>query len=352
MAKPIETKKDASARVATAGQDLVVVNNLRKHFPVQTGLIASLVNHGKIPSVKAVDDVSFTIRRGEVFGLAGESGSGKSTIGRLVLRLYEATSGKVIFDGIELKTLSDENMRRMRARMQIVFQDPLASLNPRMTLGQAIENPAQIHMPELNSDERRQRVLDILHAVGMNPPESFYNLYPHQISGGQRQRIVLARALITHPELIVADEPIAMADVSVRSILLDLMMKMKQEFDLTYLFITHDLATAKYVCDRIGVLYLGKMCEMGDLHEVYDHPLHPYTQALMAAVPVPDPLQRRTAKMPEGEIPNPINPPTGCRFHPRCPLAQEICSQKEPEMRELRPGHTVACHFAEQFLPK
>ncbi len=338
-----------NTRVATMGEDLVQVEDLRKHFPVQSGFLANLLNHGNIPSVKAVDGVSFTIRRGEVFGLAGESGSGKSTVGRLVLRLYEPTAGKVIFDGIDLQSLSAEEMRKLRSRMQIIFQDPLASLNPRMSLGQAIEHPAQIHMPELSSSQRRNRVMEIFHAVGMNPPEAFYDLFPHQISGGQRQRVVLARALITNPELIIADEPIAMADVSVRALLLDLMMSLKREFELTYLFITHDLATAKYVCDRIAIMYLGKLCEVGPLKAVYEHSAHPYTHALLEAVPVPDPLRRRTEPMPVGEIPNAINPPPGCHFHPRCPLAEQICSVDEPPLREIAPGHMVACHFAERL---
>jgi peptide/nickel transport system ATP-binding protein len=331
-------------------EELVRVEHIRKFFPLQSGLFASLFSGGQIPAVKAVDNVSFIIHKGEVFGLAGESGSGKSTVGRLVLHLLEPTSGKVIFNGIDLESLSAEEMRRMRSRMQVVFQDPLASLNPRMTIGQAIEHPAQIHMSELSATERRELVLDILSAVGMNPPPAFYDLYPHQISGGQRQRIVLARALVTHPAFIVADEPIAMADVSVRALLLDLMMDLKQKFDLTYLFITHDLATAKYVCNRIAIMYLGKLCEVGPLGDVYQYVLHPYTRALLEAVPVPDPTHRRTEPMPPGEIPNAINPPSGCHFHPRCPIARENCSVDEPLLRELRPNHYTACHYAEELL--
>ncbi len=282
-----------------------------------------------------------------MFGLAGESGSGKSTIGRLVLRLYEPTEGSVELDGVDLGSLSREELRKIRSKMQVVYQDPLASLNPRMTIGQAIiEHPAKIHLPQLSAEQRRLRVMEMLEAVGMTPPEFFYDKYPHQISGGQRQRIVFARGLITHPDLIVADEPIAMADVSVRALLLDLMMELKAEFNLTYLFITHDLATAKYVCDRIAIMYLGRIVEMGDLRDVYQNPQHPYTRALLSAVPVPDPTHRRAGPMPAGEIPDPINPPPGCGFHPRCPIAQKgICNVQEPRLLPARDGHVVSCHL-------
>jgi len=340
---------NAPAHVNEEVNKLVEVQDLRKHFPVQSGFIAELVNRGHIPAVKAVDGVSFSIHRGEVFGLAGESGSGKSTVGRLVLGLLEPTEGKVFFDGQDLSSLKPEEMRRLRSRMQVIFQDPLASLNPRMSIGEAILHPVKIHITNQWQDGRSV-VYQILEKVGLAPAEQFFDKFPHQISGGQRQRVVIARALVTTPDLVVADEPIAMADVSVRALLLDLMMRLKNELNLTYLFITHDLATAKYVCDRIAIMYLGKLCEIGPLHDVYEHSGHPYTRALLEAVPVPDPRHRRKEPMPAGEIPSAINPPSGCRFHPRCPIARPNCAVDEPTLRELRPGHLMACHYAEDLL--
>jgi peptide/nickel transport system ATP-binding protein len=324
--------------------NLVEVRGLKKWFPVQTSFIETILAR-KIDYVRAVDGISFDIKRGEVFGLAGESGSGKTTTGRLILRLVEPTEGKILFDDIDLAGLSGEEMRRMRRRMQVIFQDPFASLNPRMKIGDAIGHSLEI-FDVVRGEERRRRVQAMMEQVGLTPASVLYDKYPHQLSGGQRQRAVIARALVLHPDFIVADEPIAMADVSVRVLLLELMMQLKEELDLTYLYITHDLATAKYICDRIAIMYLGMICEIGTLEQVYRNPQHPYTQALLAAVPVPDPRARREKKVPKGEIPSAINPPSGCRFHPRCPVSEEGCSKELPRLRPVPgdEGHLVACH--------
>ena len=329
--------------MADVPDNLVEVHDLKKWFPVQHSLVENLLTRRR-EFVRAVDGLDFSIRRGEVFGLAGESGSGKTTTGRLILRLIEPTAGEIRFDNQNLTTLSREELRRLRQRMQVVFQDPYASLNPRMQIGEAIGHALVIHNIARNKAKEEQ-VVDMMERVGLVPARTIYRKYPHQISGGQRQRVVLARALIMHPDLVVADEPIAMADVSMRVLLLELMLRLKEEFNLTYVFITHDLATARYICDRIAIMYLGRIVEMGELRRIYRQPRHPYTEALLAAVPVPDPRVRRTAPIPRGEIPNPINPPSGCRFHPRCPIAEEVCSRVEPQLLSIEGDHQVACHL-------
>lgn len=324
-------------------KNLVEVRNLKKYFPVQKGFVETLLAR-KIDYIKAVDDISFNIRKGEVFGLAGESGSGKTTTGRLILRLTEPTEGKIFFNNTDISSLSPTEMRGFRKRMQIIFQDPYASLNPRMKIGDSIGHSLLIHKI-CDEDEKRKKVLNIMENVGLTPTNVLYGKYPHQLSGGQRQRAVIARALILQPDLIVADEPIAMTDVSVRATLLKLMIDLKHEFNLTYLFITHDLATTKYICDRIAIMYLGKIFETGNIYDVYSNPKHPYTEALLSAVPIPDPKARRKHLIPGGEIPSPINPPPGCRFHPRCPHTMDICSKEEPELIDLGNNHLVACHL-------
>ena len=323
--------------------EIVKVTNLKKYFEVERDIIQKLSSKTK-RYVKAVDGVSFSIKRGEVFGLVGESGSGKTTTGRLIINIIQPTEGEILFDGIDLTTLSKGEMKKIRKRMQVIFQDPYASLNPRMKIGKALIQPLEIHRIG-TPGERKDMALRLLEHVGLTPPEIIYTKYPHQLSGGQRQRVVIARALILHPEFVLADEPIAMADVSMRVLLLELMMKLKEEFNLTYLFITHDLATAKYVCDRIAIMYLGKIVEIGKLKDVFKNPLHPYTKALLSAIPIPDPEHKRKIEIPKGEIPNPINPPSGCRFHPRCPYKMDICEKEEPPLKIIDEEHSVACHL-------
>lgn len=320
---------------------LLSVRNLVKHFPIMRGIIFQK----QIGAVHAVDDISFDIHQGETLGLVGESGCGKSTTGRTILQLYRPTSGQVLFDGIDLVALKGDELRKMRRRMQMIFQDPYASLNPRMTVGEIIGEPLLIHSVA-KGKAIQERVEQLLELVGLNP--AFSNRYPHEFSGGQRQRIGVARALALQPDLIVCDEPISALDVSIQAQVVNLLEDLQHQFGLTYLFIAHDLSMVRHISNRIAVMYLGVLVELADRNELYNHPLHPYTQALLSAVPIPDPFveERRRRIILEGDVPSPVNPPSGCRFRTRCKYAKELCSEVKPEWRELQPGHFVACHFA------
>ncbi len=318
------------------------VEHLRKEFDLKVSWIKAIFK-GKKKTVKAVDDVSFEIKRGETLGIVGESGSGKTTLGRTVIRLIEPTSGKIIMDNTDLTKLKGDVLRKARRDFSIIFQDPMASLNPYMRIGKIVSHPLEIHNIG-TKQERKEKILSLFEKFNLTPPEEFYNRFPKYLSGGQRQRVVIARALITNPKFIVADEPTAMLDVSVRSQILKLMIQVKEEFKLTYLFITHDLAGAKYICDRIGVMYLGRIIEIAKKEDIFKEPLHPYTKILMSAIPIPDPNTKREKLMPKGEIPSATNIPKGCRFHTRCPFAKDICKEQEPELRDIG-GRLVACHL-------
>ena len=320
-------------------QVLLKVDHLVKHFPVLRGVFQRQVG-----AVRAVDDISFEIHAGETFGLVGESGCGKSTAGRTILQLYPATSGKVYFDGVELTATHGEDLRRLRRRMQMIFQDPYASLNPRMSISQIISEPLQVH-GVTQGEETRERVAELLTTVRLSP--DFATRFPHEFSGGQRQRIGIARSLALQPDLIVCDEPISALDVSIQAQVINLLEDLQSQFGLTYLFIAHDLSMVRHISKRVAVMYLGVIVELAEVKELYAHPLHPYTQALLSAVPLPDPAAERIRKrvILEGDVPSPVNPPSGCRFRTRCPIAQALCAQSRPEFREVAPGHWVACHL-------
>ncbi len=335
------------AETLVASKTLVDVRDLKMHFPLTQGILFQRV----IGYVRAVDGVSFSIERGQTMGLVGESGSGKTTIGRTIVRLYKPTAGQILFGDKDLASMGGEELRQARQRVQMIFQDPFASLNPRYTIGSLIAEPMHIYKVA-SGTEIRERTAELLHVVGLRP--EYIDRYPHEFSGGQRQRIAVARALSINPEFVIADEPVSALDVSIRAQVLNLLQRLQKQFDLTYLFVSHDLSVVRHVADRIAVMYLGRIVELADRDELYAAPKHPYTKALLSAVPIPDPQieKRRKRIILSGDLPSPINIPSGCRFHTRCPMAQEICREVEPvyEAKEGR-EHYAACHFSEFVTP-
>ncbi|OUC09358.1 peptide ABC transporter substrate-binding protein [Litorilinea aerophila] len=329
------------------GEPLLTVKDLKMHFPITRGIIFQR----QVGAIKAVDGISFQMYRGETLGLVGESGCGKSTTGRAILQLYRPTGGQVIFEGKDLTATKGEELRRMRRRMQMIFQDPYASLNPRMTVGSIVGEPLEVHGIGSSRKERQERVQELLKIVGLNP--YFVNRYPHEFSGGQRQRIGVARALAVNPAFIVCDEPISALDVSIQAQIINLLEDLQDELNLTYLFIAHDLSVVRHISDRIAVMYLGKIVELADRDELYENPLHPYTQALLSAVPIPDPAieRRRKRIILEGDVPSPANPPKGCNFCTRCPRVMDICREKEPAFTDLGNNHYVACFLYDEVKP-
>ena len=330
---------NGQASTAKLGEVLVDVRNLKMYFPITEGVMISRV----VAEVKAVDGLSFHINKGETLGLVGESGCGKTTIGRCILQLENATAGEIFYEGQDLNKLSQKAMSPIREKIQVIFQDPFSSLNPRMKIGDILGEPIKVHGIIADKGERDKRVQELLSLCGLNP--KFADRYPHEMSGGQRQRVGVARALALNPEFIICDEAVSALDVSIQAQVINLLEDLRDEFHLTYLFISHDLSVIRHICHRVAVMYLGHMVELAECDELYDNPIHPYTRALLAAVPIPDPTveANRAHEVVKGEVPSPINPPSGCVFHPRCPRAVDSCSKNVPEFREIKPGHWVAC---------
>jgi len=323
------------------GDYILQVEHLQKYHPIEKSFLEKMFTRNR-HFLKAVDDVNFQIRRGEIFTLAGESGCGKTTTGKLVLGLTSPTAGKILFDNVDISAIHGEALRNLRRKMQMIFQDPYASFNPRMKIGDSVGHPLEIHKLA-KGKEKQEQVYKVLERVGLSPARKFAELYPHQMSGGQRQRAAMARSLILQPEFIVADEPVSMIDVSLRTAIIDLMLDLQRDLGLTYLFITHDLAIAKYISDRIAIMYLGKIVEIGDKNAIFSEPLHPYTKALLAAIPVPNPERKRKESVLIGDVPSAVHIPSGCRFHTRCRYCEGACKEQEPHLLEVSSNHLVAC---------